>query len=312
MRRGVFAGGMLAACALPRLASAQTASPVPSATPAASATPASTLPALDVADLVDTIPGITGVVVRTLGDGPPVVAVRADEKFAAASVIKLAILATVYRAYDAGTAKPSDTVKTRASDLIGGSDVLAGSPAGKEWSLDTLVKAMIHVSDNAASNTLITAFGMGTVNATMQLAGMTGSRLGRHFADVVPSWRRSENIITPADTAELLYAIERGAREGLTTIATPQSCRAMIDVLLGNDDKTKIVRGLPPGTPCAHKTGEIDFVRNDAGIVDPFGDAPYVLVVLTRKLRNYAAGNAGIGAIAHRVDAALRRGGSGR
>ncbi|MDQ6944570.1 MAG: class A beta-lactamase-related serine hydrolase, partial [Candidatus Eremiobacteraeota bacterium] len=127
------------------------------------------------------------------------------------------------------------------------------------------------------------------------------------FADVVPSWRVSENIITPADTARLLFAIERGAREGLATIATPPSCRAMIDVLLGNDDATKIVRGLPPGTPCAHKTGEIDFVRNDAGIVDPFGDAPYVLVVLTRKLRNYAAGNAGIGAIAHRVDAALRQ-----
>jgi beta-lactamase class A len=307
VRRGIFVGGALAACALPRLASAQTASPVPSATPAVLPTPAPATPALDVGDLVDRIPGITGVVVRTLGDGPPVVAIRADEKFAAASVIKLAIMATVYRAYDAGTAKPSDMVKTRASDLIGGSDVLAGSPAGKEWSLDTLVKAMIHVSDNAASNTLITAFGMQTVNATMQLAGMMSSRLGRHFADVVPAWRRSENIITPADTAGLLFAIERGAREALTTIATPQSCRAMIEVLLGNDDASKIVRGLPPGTPCAHKTGEIDFVRNDAGIVDPFGDAPYVLVVLTRKLRNYAAGNAGIGAIAHRVDAALRQ-----
>ena len=305
--------GALAACALPRLASAQSASPVPSATPPASAAPAaSATPSLDVTDLVDRIPGITGVVARTMGDGPPVVAIRADEKFAAASVIKLAIMATVYRAYDAGTAKPSDMVKTRAADLIGGSDVLAGSPAGKEWSLDTLVKAMIRVSDNAASNTLITAFGMGTINATMQLAGMTGSRLGRHFADVVPSWRRSENVITPADTAGLLFAIERGTREGLATIASPQGCRAMIDVMLGNDDATKIVRGLPPGTPCAHKTGEIDFVRNDAGIVDPFGDAPYVLVVLTRKLRSYAAGNAGIGAIAHRVDAALRLGSSAR
>jgi beta-lactamase class A len=302
VRRGIFLAGALTASAVPLRVSAQTASPIPSAAPAA--------PALDVTDLVDRIPGITGVVARTMGDGPSLVAVRADEKFAAASVIKLAIMATVYRAYDAGTAKPSDTVRTRASDLIGGSNVLAGSPAGKEWSLDTLVKAMIHVSDNAASNTLITAFGMGTVNATMQLAGMTGSRLGRHFADVVPSWRRSENIITPADTAGLLFAIERGAREGLATIATPQSCRAMIEVMLGNDDATKIVRGLPPGTPCAHKTGEIDFVRNDAAIVDPFGDAPYVLVVLTRKLRSYAAGNAGIGAIAHRVDAALRQGAS--
>jgi beta-lactamase class A len=230
VRRAVFLGGALAAGALPLRASAQSASPLPCATPAAAV--------LDVTDLVDRIPGITGIVARTMGDGPPAVAVRADEKFAAASVIKLAIMATVYRAYDAGTAKPSDSVRTRAPDLIGGSDVLAGSPAGKEWTLDTLVKAMIRVSDNAASNTLITAFGMGTVNATMQLAGMTRSRLGRHFADVVPSWRVSENVITPADTAALLFAIERGAREGLATIATPQSCRAMIEVMLGNDDAT--------------------------------------------------------------------------
>jgi beta-lactamase class A len=291
MRRASFAGGVLAAACLPPWR-------------------ASGAPGLDVDDLVARIPGVTGVVARTMGDGPPVLSVRADEQFPSASVIKLAILATVYRAYDAGTAKPGDIVKTRASDLIGGSDVLAGSPAGKEWRIDTLVKAMIEVSDNSASNALMTAFGIGTVNATMALAGMTRSRLARHFADVVPAWRRAENHLSPNDTAALLFAIERGAREGIPTIASPQSCRAMIEVLLGNEDRTKIVRGLPAGTPCAHKTGEIDYTRNDAGIVDPFGDTPYILVVLTRSLTGHAAGNSGIAAIAHRVDAALRGPGS--
>jgi beta-lactamase class A len=289
MRRAAFVGAALsAACALPLHAAAQGG------------------PRLD--DLLDDIPGTTGVLARTMGDGPPFVAIRENELFPSASVIKLAILATVYRAYDAGTAKPGDLVRTRAADLIGGSDVLAGSPPDKAWSIDALVKAMIWVSDNSASNTLITAFGMASVNATMRLAGMTSSRLARHFADVVPAWHRSENVITPADAATLLFAIERGTREGIPTIASPQSCRAMIDILLGNEDGTKIVQGLPRGTPCAHKTGEIDGVRNDAGVVDPFGDAPYILVVLTRDLRDEAAGNAGIAAIAHRVDAALRQG----
>ena len=289
MRRAAFLGGTLAATfALPLPGAAQGS--------------------VRINDLLDDIPGTTGVVARTMGDAPPLVSVRENERFPAASVIKLAIMTTVYRAYDAGTAKPSDQVRTRAVDLIGGSDILAGSPAGKAWSIDALVKAMISVSDNAASNTLITAFGMSSVNATMRLAGMTNSHLGRHFADVVPAWRRSENVMTPADTAALLFAIERGAREGISTIASPQSCRAMIDVLLGNEDATKIVRGLPRGTPCAHKTGEIDGTRNDAGVIDPFGDAPYVLVVLTRELRDYAAGNDGIAAIAHRVDAELRQG----
>ncbi len=289
MKRALFlagAGAALAAGALPR--------------------PAAALPAVDVSDICARIPGVTGACARTMDDAPPLLALRAGERFASASVIKLAIMATVYRAYDAGTAAPQQTVRTRAADLIGGSDVLAGSPAGKAWTIDALVKAMIHVSDNSASNTLISAFGMDTINATMQLAGMTSSRLGRHFADVVPAWHVSENVITPADTAALLYAIERGARESLATIASPQSCRAMIEVLFGNDDGSKIVRGLPAGTPCAHKTGEIDGVRNDAAIVDPFGDTPYVLVVLTKELRDASAGNAGIAAIAHRVDRALR------
>lgn len=286
MKRAAFVTAAAAAAALPIPIAAQ--------------------PAILLTDVLARIPGVTGVAVRTMASEAPVVSVHGNASFASASVIKVAIMATVYRAYDAGTAHPQDLVKTRAEDLIGGSDVLSGSPAGKEWSIDALVRAMIQVSDNSASNTLMTAFGIGTVNATMRLAGMTGSRLARHFADTVPSWRRAENHMTPNDTAALLWQIERGAREGIPTIASPQSCRAMIGVLLGNEDRTKMVRGLPPGTPCAHKTGEIDFVRNDAGIVDPWGDNPYILAVFTSDLRNHEAGNAGIGAIAKRVDTALR------
>ncbi|MBV9440331.1 MAG: serine hydrolase [Candidatus Eremiobacteraeota bacterium] len=275
---------------------------------AAAATPRALRAAdLDLDDLVARIPGITGIAARTMDDNP-VAVVRADERFPSASVIKCAIMATVYRAYDAGTARPSDTVVLRGADLVGGSDALAGARSGQRLTLDALVRAMIGVSDNAASNALITAFGMQAINATMQLAGMSSSRLARHFADVVPSWRRSENLITPNDTATLLYEIERGAREGIATIASAPSCREMLDILLTNDDPTKIVRGLPPGTPCAHKTGEIDGVRNDAAVVDPFGDAPYVLVILTRNLRSTAAGDAGIAAIAHRIDKAVRTG----
>jgi beta-lactamase class A len=287
MRRTAFLGGALAATFAPAFAKAQ--------------------PMIAVADLSARIPGVTGMVARTMDGAPPIAQMHAHEQFPSASVIKLGIMATVYRAYDAGTAAPEQRIRTRASDLIGGSDVLAGSPPGKAWSIDALVKAMIHVSDNSASNTLITAFGMDAINATMRRAGMRNSRLARHFADVVPAWEASKNVVTPADVANLLYEIERGSREGMSTIASARSCRAMIEVMLGNDDGSKIVRGLPAGTPCAHKTGEIDGVRNDAAIVDPFGDVPYILVVLTKKLDDTSAGNAGIAAIAHRINADLHR-----
>ncbi len=59
-------------------------------------------------DIVERIPGVTGVSRARMDDAPPLLALRADERFASASVIKLAIMATVYRAYDAGSAAPGE------------------------------------------------------------------------------------------------------------------------------------------------------------------------------------------------------------
>ena len=261
---------------------------------------------IDVNEIVARIPGITGVYARALGAKRPLIAIRDGEPFAAASVIKLGIMLTTYRAFDAGTAKPNETVKLRAADLIGGSDVLATARPGESFTLNTLLRAMIQVSDNSAANTLITTFGFDAINGTMRGAGLTGTHLGRHFADVVPAWRVSQNVTTPRDMATLLLDVERGAHEGLDTVARSASCRAMIDILLGQEDKSKIASGLPAGTPCANKTGEIDGVRNDAAIVNPYGDAPFVLAVMTRELRDSGAGNRGIAAIARAVDAAVK------
>jgi beta-lactamase class A len=81
----------------------------------------------------------------------------------------------------------------------------------------------------------------------------------------------------------------------------------MIDVLLGQEDRNKIPAGLPPKVPVANKTGEIDGVRNDAAIVDPFGTFPYVIVVLTKNLENEGSGITAISRISRRVYATLSK-----
>ena len=61
--------------------------------------------------------------------------------------------------------------------------------------------------------------------------------------------------------------IERGARGDGVALASTRSCRAMIDTLLGQEDREKIGRGLPRGVPLANKIGELPGARHDAGIV---------------------------------------------
>lgn len=279
MRRSLFIGGTLAAIAMPRAADA----------------------AIPLADLIATIPGTTSVYVRTMDERAPLASVRVNEPFSAASTIKLAIMLTAYKAYESGTATPHTLVKVNPGDLVGGSPSLGYARIGQRYPLAFLIKAMIQQSDNGASNMLISHFGFAKINETIQAAGMTRTKLARHFLDYLAIVKHNENVTTAHDLGELVHALERGAREGIDTVASVASCRSMIAVMLGQEDRTKIPRGLPSGIAIANKTGEIDGVRNDVAIVDPAGEIPYILVVLTKGLRNEGAGNAGIAAISRRV-----------
>jgi hypothetical protein len=46
-------------------------------------------------------------------------------------------------------------------------------------------------------------------------------------------------------------------------------------------------------------------VRSDVGIVDPYGDAPYVLAILTKDLTNYDEGVEAIRKITRAVNGVL-------
>jgi len=286
MHRSAFIAGSGAAIAAPRLARAQT---------------------IPVADLVDRFPGIIGIYCRTLTSAPPLVTVRANEVFAAASIIKLPIMLTAYRAYERKTASPEEYVTLLPGDITEGAPILGDAHSGERWPIGVLVNAMIRYSDNIASNALISHFGFTAINETIRSAGMTKTLLARHFAGEVPPGRRNLNVTTPQDIGVLLYEIERGAHEGIPTVASPASCRAMIQTMLGQEYREMIPAGVKRHVPIANKTGELDNVRSDAAIVDPLSDAPYILVLLTRDLDYPGLAYGELAEVAERIDNAMRR-----
>src|ERR1700734_3640501 len=146
MHRSTFIAGSAAALAVPRAARAQT---------------------IAVADLVDRFPGIIGIYCRTLTTAPPLVSVRANELFAAASIIKLPVMLTVYRAYERKTASPDEYITLLPGDITEGAPVLGDAHSGQRWPIGVLVNAMDRYSDNIASNALISHFGFKAINATI-------------------------------------------------------------------------------------------------------------------------------------------------
>jgi beta-lactamase class A len=251
---------------------------------------------------LDALPGHIAVYARTMANDPPVVEYHDGEPYPTASTIKVLIMATAFRAIDDGTIRRNTPIAISKADLVGGSERFGYAVPGTKYPLMTLIKAMIRQSDNTASNALISHFGFAAINATCEPAGMTATHLRRHFLDWAAIVRHNENTSTARDMGNLLYEIERGAREGIDTIAKAASCREMVGIMLGQEDREKIPAGLPPGTRVANKTGELTGVRSDVAIVEPYGDTPYILVVMTKEMYDYAAAIAAIRRVARDVN----------
>ncbi len=220
--------------------------------------------------------GTFGLYARKLGSGSAIL-YNAEEIFPAASIIKLCIFLCLYQYSEHHPGVFDQTRTLERDDFVGGSEILDAYPIGGTISIGKLARAMIEQSDNTASNVLISYLGFDRITATIKGVGLKHTQLHRHFMDYAAIMHHSENLTTPHDMGTLLYAIERGAHEGIRTVASPESCRAMIDIMLNQEDRDKIYRGLPKGTALANKTGEIDGVRNDVGIVNPFGRAASVV-----------------------------------
>lgn len=144
-------------------------------------------------------------------------------------------------------------------------------------SIQSLVKAMIQYSDNDATNILIDEFGMETLNEYFSFEGYNDTLLKRRMLDYNALAQGLDNYTSLDDTMNFLKTLYK-KRD-----VFPYS--EMLEILEGQTIRTKIPAFLPEGTVVANKTGEINSIQNDVGIVfSENGD--FAIVVLTNECIN--------------------------
>ena len=231
--------------------------------------------------------GEIGIYARTLANTAPLATYNASMRFPTASIIKVLIMTTAYVLEEHRPGVLQQRIVYRSSNLIGGSDFLSSAAEGSTYTVHQLIVPMITVSDNTAANMLMTHLGMSEINAVARRAGMTHTRLARHFMDYSAIAHHNDNVSTPGDMGRLLYLITRGSHEGIPTIVSPEHCRAMLDIMLRQTDRDGIPAAVPHGVAVANKTGELDGTRNDIAVIDPFGQSPIIVAIMTKNLQNY-------------------------
>jgi beta-lactamase class A len=205
---------------------------------------------------------------------------HADEVYPTASTIKIAVLAELYRQNERGAgggaagAKLGDLYTVDAKDVVGGSDIMAGLTAGVTRITNRdLATMMVAVSDNSATNVLIDRVGMDRVNELLSPLGLEQTRLRRHMMDVKAAREGRENTATPHELVTLLGALYRG--QVFSKATTDDFFR-----MLGTHKDSYLPRLLPANVRTANKPGDLDGVRNDAGIVF-VADRPFAIAVMT-------------------------------
>lgn len=235
------------------------------------------------AAVVDALDGVVGYAALDLTTGDEIGRLERQE-FPTASTIKLAILYELFRQADEGRVALDAPAPLDRADVVGGSGILRALTT-PSLSLRDHAVLMMSISDNTATNVLLSRLGLSAVASRMQALGLTGIRLRRRMMDGAAAARGDENVATPHDLVRLLRVLHSG--EGLSAEGKAGALR-ILEVGAGG----QIRRGVPAGIQVLNKPGDLEGVRVDAAIVRA-QHRPYALAVMTTYLRGAERGSSG-------------------
>lgn len=230
--------------------------------------PISTLDAR-VQDAIAGFQGRVSVLAKNLDTGKEF-CLRCDEPTRTASTIKLAIMSETFRQVAEGKLKWDDEIILTKDKKQGGSGILFEFSDNTKIDLKTAVHLMIVVSDNTATNLVLDKVGTDNVNAFMDQLGLPDIRSMRKIGGGGDSkvWLTDPSAklfglgkSTPREMVRLVEMMENGA------LVSREASAEMIAILKRQQFKDGIGRGVPDTVPVASKSGSLDRLRSDVGIV---------------------------------------------
>ena len=221
-------------------------------------------------------PGTVSLYAKNLDTGDAVT-IRGTEPVRTASTIKLPILCAVFDAVAHDKAKWDDRLTVTPQEKVSGTGIIGSEISdGVQLPLRDVAHLMIVLSDNTATNMILERFGADMVNAYLDRIGLTGTRAMRKILGRGPATGFSaagklpENEkygigkSSPRDMVMILERLERGE------IVDPASSKEILEIMKRCQDATGIRRRLG-GVTVANKTGALDGLRSDLGIVYAHG-----------------------------------------
>lgn len=207
------------------------------------------------------------------GDEPTLIASSHETvRHAGASMVKTLILEYVFHLACTEQLDLQDTISLQRSPRVEGAGALMELVGNHSFTYLELCRLMMILSDNWATNLLITALGMENINARAEQLGLEIFEINRFMMDFTALQEGRDNYITALDLAKLFHHIyeQRYTAYGkeMWTILGRQQFRDILPFHWGED------------VVFHHKTGSLDRVEHDGGVLETFrGDFCFVILI---------------------------------
>jgi beta-lactamase class A len=203
-------------------------------------------------------------------------ALNADETMDTMSVIKIPLMAEVFRQIEAGKFALSDRVTLKETEKRPGTGVIRSLDAGASLTIKDLVTLMIIVSDNSATDMLFEKVGgVEPVNKLMQSWGLNTIKATgpsdnwfKALRAEPDAWKFHVEGKTPyglsssRDMGKLLEKIQKGEA------VSKQASEQMLQIMRGQVYSSRLPKYIT-GFRVPHKTGDfMPYIGNDVGILE--------------------------------------------
>ena len=217
---------------------------------------------------METLSGHLGFYYKNLVTGTEF-AIREDEIYGAASIIKFPLFLHILSECDKGNMSLDDRLVTEDSDKVPSCGALNMFTGSVETDIRTLCRLMICISDNTATNRLIKHCGFEAIEKGFSEMGLDKTRIRRLLFDASANARGIRNAISPGELGRLLEKLYRG--EFVSREVSDYAIQVLTEQQIGH----KLGGKLGEDVLIAHKTGEDTNLSNDIGIV--YADKPFVI-----------------------------------
>ena len=232
---------------------------------------------------------------KVVDDGKSLILINEKMIFHAASTMKTPVMIEVFKQAAENKFNLDDSIEIKneftsiVDDSIYSLDITDDSGEelynfiGKKKTIRQLVFDMITVSSNLATNILIELVGAKNTTETLRSIGANDIKVLRGVEDNKAFQLGLNNIVTAFD---LMLMYQYLAKHELVS---HEASKEMINILLHQKHNSRISAKLPPDVKVAHKTGSITGVGHDSGIIFLPDGRKYVLVLLSKNVKDEKA-----------------------